>query len=364
MPENPYVTANQPAPPQQRGSPSAGGGKKNAPPPPDYLGFANDQAEQQHQLLNEQSLANRPNQQTPFASSQWTKNPDGTWSQSTGFSGPMGGASTALQQQLLQAMAGPLDFSGLPQVGSGEEARQQAIEASYSQATSRLDPRFSHARDSERTRLLNQGLSEGSEAYNKAMGELGMQENDAYNQAMYGAIGQGQQAGESLFRQGMDRRTQALAELLRQRGQPMAELQGMQGFLAQPGFQGAGQGQAPNLLGAAGMQDAAAYRNWQARQQAMADAYGAGMDLVGTAGSLAVLSDERAKQDILPLGREALPGVPLIAFRYRPELGLGSARYVGVSAQALQRALPGAVRARPDGLLEVHPAFSPIPLER
>jgi hypothetical protein len=283
--------------------------------------------------------------------------------QQVGLNGPLGEASNAVQQQLLQAMTSPLDLGGLPEVSSGDAARQQGIDAAYSQATSRLDPRFSRAKDSERTRLLNQGLAEGSEAFNNAMGQLGNQENDAYNQAMYSAIGQGREAGESIFRQDMARRNMAGQEMMRKRSQPMADLQGFQSLLNMPGFMGAGQGQAPNLVGAGGMQDAANFRNWQSNNQATADAIGGGMDLLGMLGQMYFMSDERAKMEIEHLPHEVVPGVPAITFRYRPELGLGSGRYLGVSAQALQRVAPEAVRERPDGLLEVRADFAPVPLE-
>jgi hypothetical protein len=339
------------------------GGKKNAPAPPDYMGLVREQGQIQQDLLNQQTRANRPNQSTPFASSTWSQGPDGQWTQSTALNGPMGEASTAVQKQLLQAMTNPLDFGSLPGVSSGDVARQQGIDAAYSQATSRLDPRFSRARESERTRLLNQGLAEGSEAFNNAMGQLGNQETDAYNQAMYSAIGQGREAGESIFRQDMARRNMAGQEMLQARRQPMADLQGFQSLLNMPGFMGAGQGQAPNLVGAGGMQDAANFRNWQSNNQATADAIGGGMDLLGMLGQMYFMSDERAKMELEELPHEVVPGVPAIAFRYRPELGLGNGRYVGVSAQALQRVHPEAVRERPDGLLEVSAKFAPVPLE-
>jgi hypothetical protein len=339
------------------------GGKKNAPAPPDYMGLVREQGNTQQDMLQKQTRANRPNQSTPFASSTWVEGPDGQMTQQVGLNGPLGEASNAVQLQLLQAMTNPLDFSGLPQVSSGDAARQQGIDAAYSQATSRLDPRFSRALDSERTRLLNQGLAEGSEAYNRSMGELGMQENDAYNQATYSAIGQGREAGESITRQDMARRNQGMQEMLRQRSQPSADLQGLQSLLGMPGFMGAGQGQAPNLLGAGGMQGQANFQNWQANNQATSDAIGGGMDLLGMLGQLYFMSDERAKMDVRRLPHDVVPGVPAAIFRYLPEIGLGDGRYVGVVAQDLQRVMPEAVRERPDGLLEVRSDFAPVPLE-
>jgi hypothetical protein len=335
---------------------------QGAPAPQNYMGLAQQQAGQQNDLLGQQTQANRPNQQNAFgATSTWTTGPDGRPMQQTAFTGPLGQASGGVQQQLLQAMTGPLDFSSLPGVSSGDAARQQGIDAAYGQASSRLDPRFSRARADTRTQLLNQGLAEGSEAYNRSMGELGMQENDAYNQAMYSAIGQGREAGESIFRQDTARRGMGMQEMLQKRGQPLRELQGMQSLLGMQSFMGAGQGQAPNLLGAAGMQDAAAYRKWQADQQQLADWIGGGMDLLGTAGSFA-LSDERSKTDLQRLPEEMIPGVPLALWRYRDGMG-APGLHLGVVAQDLALVRPEAVRARHDGMFEVHPDFAPVALE-
>lgn len=341
------------------------GGKKTAPPPPDYMGLAREQAGAQQSLLSQQTAANRPNQNTPYANSVWTQGPDGQWSQQLSFNGALGKSVSGLQDQAAQAMGAPLDFSSLGTLGNGDSAREQAISSAYNQATSRLNPQWNAREEALRTRLQNQGLQEGSEAWDKAMSTLGQERNDAYGSAMASAIGQGTAAGDSVFRNNLASREQALSELLRQRGQPLAELGQLQGLLGMPGFQGAGLGQAPQLLQAGGLQGAADFRNWQARQQAQADLYGAGMDLLGTGASLApfFLSDERAKVEVRRLPVEVLPGVPAATFRYRPEAGLGSALHLGVVAQDLARVRPEAVRAREDGLLEVHPAFAPRALE-
>lgn len=336
---------------------------QSAPTPPDFMGLANQQAGQQQNFLNQQTQANRPNQSNPYATSTWAQGPDGQWSQSSQFTGPMAGLNQSLQQQAAQAMGTPFSLSGLPQVGTGEQARQQAIDGAYGQATRRLDPAFQQREDALRTRLQNQGLQAGSEAYNREMDNFGRERNDAYNGALSNAIGQGTAAGNAIFQQGMQSREQALQEMLRQRGQAFSELGGMQGLLGQQGFMGAGLAQAPNLLGAAGMQDAANMGRYQLSQQQMSDYLGAGMQLLGTAGSAFLLSDERAKTDVQRLGVEVLPGVEAVTFRYRPEMGLGTKRHVGVLAQDVARVMPEAVRQRSDGLLMVHPAFTPHPLE-
>lgn len=338
------------------------GGKKNAPAPADYMGLAREQGAQQRALLEQQTQANRPNQNTPYASSQWMRGPDGQWIQNTAFAGPMKGLNESLQKQAADAMSKPFSLDGLTPITSGDAAREQAINAAYGQAASRLDPRFSRMRNAERTRLLNQGLTEGSAAYNRAMQELGSQENDAYNQAQYSAIGQGAQAGQALFNQSMAQRQQGLAEALRQRGQAFGELQAQSGMLNMPGFNSAGLGQADPLLQGGGLADAGAFRNWQANNQAQADFINALMQLGGTIGTIAA-SDEGVKENVHRLPHEAIPGVPYATFEYSDGTGYGEpgTSYLGVVAQDLQAVAPEYV-TEVEGVLHVAPLFAPIPL--
>lgn len=336
---------------------------KNAPAPPDYMGLAQQQAQASQQATNQQTQANRPNQYTPNASSTWQQGPDGQWSQQLGFSGPLAGANSALQQQAANSLSTPFSLSSLGTLGTGDDARNQAIEGAYSQATSRLDPAFQQRENAMRTRLLNQGLQEGSAAYKRAMGQFGQERNDAYTSAMNMAIGQGTAAGDSAFRNNLASRQQGLEELLRQRSQPLAELQGMQNLMQMPSFNQAGRAETPQLLQAGGMQDAADNRFYENNQQRWSDNIGSVLSMLQKGAQMYAMSDERAKTEVQRLNQEAIPGVPLATFRYRPEMGLGTTRHLGIIAQDLQRVRPEAVRKREDGLLEVHPDFAPTPLE-
>ena len=111
-----------------------------APAPPDFQGLAQQQANAQNQQVSQQTQANRPNQSSPFASLTWQVGPDGRPMQSSQFSGALGGASSALQQQAAGALGSPLNFGSVPGLTSGADARDQAITSAYGQATSRLDP--------------------------------------------------------------------------------------------------------------------------------------------------------------------------------------------------------------------------------
>lgn len=60
----------------------------------------------------------------------------------------------------------------------------------------RLDPLMARRRESTESDLINRGVRPGSEAYERMMGNVGEQENDAYNQLLL--TGRGQAANESL----------------------------------------------------------------------------------------------------------------------------------------------------------------------
>lgn len=60
----------------------------------------------------------------------------------------------------------------------------------------RLDPLFAERKSALETDLINRGVTSGSEAYERAVGRLGQQENDAYNELLLS--GRGQSVSEAL----------------------------------------------------------------------------------------------------------------------------------------------------------------------
>jgi hypothetical protein len=193
--------------------------------------------------------------------------------------------------------------------GTGDAARQEAIDASYGQATSRLDPRFAKAKADTATQLRNQGLKPGDEAYDRAMGELGEQETDAYNQAMFSSIREGGLEGSRVHGMNLANagfgntvRQSQIAEEMQRRGFSLNEINalisGQQvGMPSMPGFSQAGRSQGVDYTGAA-----------QAGYDASMDKYNAGqagwnslMSGLGT-GAMA-FSDIRLKRGIEYVGR-------------------------------------------------------------
>lgn len=77
-------------------------------------------------------------------------------------------------------------------------AMQNASNAVYGQATSRLDPQWQQAQSAQNAQLANQGLGANSTAFQNQQGIFDRAKNDAYNQADMSAI----QAGQAVQAQG------------------------------------------------------------------------------------------------------------------------------------------------------------------
>ena len=84
-------------------------------------------------------------------------------------------------------------------VDYSDAARQRAEDATYNSYVDRLNPQYQQQLDDMQTRLVNQGIPVGSEAYNRAMGEVQDGMNDALNQAAYQSV----LAGQNMYSQSL-----------------------------------------------------------------------------------------------------------------------------------------------------------------
>lgn len=184
----------------------------------------------------------------------------------------------------------------------------------------RLNPRFAQEEDRLRTRLENQGITPGSEAWNREMASFGQSKNDAFN---------------SLMLQG---RGQAFGELQAQRNQPINEisalLSGSQ--VSNPNVQGATP-QAMPTVDYAGLVNANYNQRLSAWQQNQANKQSLLGGLFGL-GSNLIMSDERLKTDIRRVGQTDA-GLPVYTYRYKGE----PAYHMGVMAQEAEQMFPQAV---------------------
>lgn len=122
----------------------------------------------------------------------------------------LGGITTDIGRgpQVGAGLQSGVDTSGLPQyatqVGSGnlDEARNQAQQAIYGRQTSMLDPQYAQQKDAMDSQLANQGIVQGSKAYNDAQDNFARQRDFAYGNARNSAITGGNDYANQQFQQG------------------------------------------------------------------------------------------------------------------------------------------------------------------
>jgi hypothetical protein len=344
---------------------SGGKSGKGAPGSPDFGGIAREQGGMAADLLDQQTFANRPDQYGPFGSTTWEYTP-GTpaagGTQSTGFGDAGGGEGVAWDVTASGAGIDPSAARGgaqsdtepgrwtqrsslaedrlMAQLAGGasldpSQTRDQAIDSAYRMSTSRLDPQFSAARSARETQLANEGYTRGDEGWvkefggtagnNNYAGAFNQAENDAYQQALYGA-----QTGAG---------STAFAQSLAANMQPYQQLGAIRSLTAPQGFTSAGQANAADLLGAAMQQYGADLNGYNANQASKNSKMGGAAALAPLAASA---SDERLKTDIERLPAEAIPGVPFARWKWKDSGDVG----FGVIAQDLEK-------VRPDLVVEV-----------
>lgn len=241
----------------------------SAPAAPDYTGAAQLQGAASTGAVNQQTQANRPTQVNAFGSSQWSMDPNGNWMQSNSLSPGLNATNQNLQ---MQAYANSQNG-----IGTGEDARNQAITGAYNQATSRLDPQWAQSNEQLNSTLANQGLDPNSQASRNAMLQQSQAKNDAYGSAMNSAIGQGTAAQQATFNENLQ------AQQL-----PYQQMGAMYG-LSQPfGFNAAGQAQVPDYLQAAMAAGGYNMQQYMTDQQRDAEETSAGINAAGNVASAAL----------------------------------------------------------------------------
>lgn len=414
-----------------------GGGKGKAPEAPDYTKAAEKQGESSKEVTNMQTWANRPNQSTPWGSVNWT--PTATvdpatgqkvtqWSQSYNLNPESQRALDAqmnlqtgrselagsFMDRVRNDLSTPFNWGGMPEAGKAPEATQfdrvataprlqttldtsanaaerQRIENALFDRMSPIHERQQSALDAK---LANQGITAGSEAYNREMQRIGDQQSrERFNalemggnemQRLFGMQLAEGQFGNTAMRdqQGLDLGTtgfnnqvstnrfnqdQAISEYQNKlRQQAIAEenmkrlsslnemnalLTGQQvQYSAMPQFNAANASQATQYLPASQMTGQANLDAFNAQNQS-ANSFTSGLfGLGGSLGSAAMFafSDSRLKRIIKRVGEAQ--GIPLYLFKY-----LGSdTEHIGPIAQEVQKVRPDLVKRHQNGYLMVN----------
>jgi hypothetical protein len=334
------------------GGSSGKGGKGGTPESPDFGEIAQSQGSMAQGLLDQQTHANRPDQYGPFGATTWEYTPGAPASGATGASaqpgspmdyfgaaingtdpspgGGMASGSEPGRWTQRSSLAEPLQTAAdalMAQLAGGaaidpSQSRDQAIDSAYRMSTSRLDPRLGAQRSARETQLANEGYTRGDEGWQTAMDEFSRGENDAYQQALYGA-----QSGAG---------NTAFAQSLAANMQPYTQLGAIRSLSSPSGFTPASQGSPADLLGAAMQQYGADLNGYNANQASKNSKMGGAAALAPLAASA---SDERLKTDIERLPAEAIPGVPFARWKWKASGDVG----FGVIAQDLEKVRPDLV---------------------
>ena len=233
------------------------GKKSKPPPPPDYAALAKQQADLNKTAATEQTVANRPNQTTPWGNTAWSKAPDGSWSQNVTlnpqdqalldqnreFQGRQQGFASGLLGQAGDSLSKPMSLEGLPGLKDYDQSKLgsygslnaeglpelqdmdlsglnkldpgfSAVEGIRDAMMSRMAPQRQQARDAEIQRLKSQGIPENSEAMQRAMTRLDQGDTDAQQQALLGAAGE----YGNIFNRGLAGNAQTLQQQMAQAG--------------------------------------------------------------------------------------------------------------------------------------------------
>lgn len=264
-------------------------GKSKAPKPPDPRETASAQTGTNIGTALANTVMGQVNQVTPDGSLRYDQTGTYNWTDpqsGRNYALPQYTATVSLspEQQAIQAQnrAAQLNLAETANERSqflerylpGTEALTDQIDSKlYDLGTQRLDPRFSRQEDQLRTRLANQGVTAGSEAWKREMDQFQQGQNDAYTQLM------------------LQGRGQALSEVNNPINQITALLSGSQVqnpqvAMSQPA--GIPTTDYAGLVNSAYGQELNAYNNQQAqRSSLMGGLFGAGATLLGApAGSV------------------------------------------------------------------------------
>lgn len=150
--------------------------------------------------------ANRINQNTPYASLNYTQGVDAngnpTWTANQSLAQPLQSSLSNIQGRLAQTTANPFDTSAYQaQTGQGYTG-MEGWDKATGLINQRLQPQIEQSNERLQAQLANQGIVPGTEAYNRAMTQQGQKTNDLMTQAqLAGSQVQNQLQNQSLAQQ-------------------------------------------------------------------------------------------------------------------------------------------------------------------
>lgn len=386
----------------------------SVPAPPDPNVTAQAQTQSNIQTANNNATLNRVNQYTPYGNltysidgytdtgtPQYSANvslspqEQQIFNNSTTGQINQGNIALGMQGQVGNSYTNPINTSGLPGIGSqinyngpaltgtvgngsySPQAIKDAEDAAYKIQTQYLDPQYEQAGKSLDNSLINQGITQGSEADTNARTLFNNQKQQAYGNAQMQAVQAGQNEQNVLFGQGIQASDLQNAANQQAFGQGSAQLQaqnaanqtGLQNIFAlrnQPlneynALMTGAQVQSPSFVNMPAVSQAGtnvagitndAYQNQMAAYQQRMAGINNIFSLGGSLGAAAIMaSDRRVKRDVTRIG-ETPSGIPLYSFNYVWD-GANTGPIVGVMADEVAPVIPEAVIYDDDGFAMV-----------
>lgn len=337
----------------------------SAPAPPDPRVTAASQTQSNVNTAVAQSILGNVDQTTPWGSMTWTRGastqiPDGnggfvdvpSWSVSQTLSpeqqqifdaqnrAEIGMTNLAgdYTQRIAAATAQPWTMEGMPAAPQyDEQYRQQQLDRIVGRNQSQMD----RDRQMLETRLANQGIGIGTEAWRNAQDDYARSVNDF---RLAADINAGNSAAQVFGLQGQSR-DRAISESLTQRNQPLNEVVALLhggGGVQQPNYVPTPQGQIQPTDVAGITRDAyqAQLAAWQSQQQSQGGLMGSIFGLAGAGLGGWLRSDRRVKRNIERIGTHHT-GLPVYAFTYIDDAN--GERHYGFMADEVRAVKPHAV---------------------
>lgn len=248
-----------------------------------------------------------------------------------------------------------IDESTLPQraIDIGKTAQEALL--------ARLNPTLMNDEEALRTRLANQGIGLGSNAYTREMMLQGQRGNDLRLQAALQGINLDQANRAAALNEAYTKQSRPLDLINSLRTGAQVQNPQFQGFYNQANVAG------PDLLGATNQQYAQQMAGYNADQAAQSSMLSGLMGLGGAAlmspagtftgagGLFSKLSDIRTKENIKQVG-QLDNGLNVYEYTYKPEFDIPGI-HVGVMAQEVIKVKPEAIVMRDDGYMAVNYAM-------
>jgi hypothetical protein len=342
---------------------SMANGKAKAPPAPDYTAAAKETSSGNLESARATAAANRTNQVTPYGNLTYTANPGTDPYGNTLYTATqtLSPEQQKIYQQESQLNEGLMSTANKGLNYANEMLSQPGVDMSklpsyginpgetYSDAIMRrLAPQIAQESEMSDAQLANQGIAQGTEAYQNAKRQLAMSQNDRQLGAITSGMNVGLGANQQAFQQEAYNQMQPINVINALRSGSQVQNPSFANTPNQAQTAGA------DILGATQAGYNAQLANVNA-QNAASGGFMSGLMGLGGAGIMKY-SDERLKTNIEKVG-SLENGLNLYSYNYKDGYDLPEGKQIGVMAQEVEAIMPEAVVEMDNGFKAVNYAM-------